>query len=144
MPFISNIPRFCVPLAHHYDPGCNSTLISINDVGDEPPIPKFPFRNIHAFYFLDLDNSNIAGDPELEAVAINKEQGAAIATILRTALANNTNVIVHCTAGVCRSGAIVEAGVRLGFVDAEEYRAPNQRVLAYVLEPLGLTHGYEK
>ena len=52
------------------------------------------------------------------------------------------NVIVHCTAGICRSGAVTEIGVQMGFDDVGRYRQPNllvkhkmSKVLGWVYDP---------
>jgi len=50
------------------------------------------------------------------------------------------NVIVHCAAGICRSGAVVEAGVVLGFDDTQTMRIPNTLVKTSILEQLGFKH----
>jgi hypothetical protein len=47
------------------------------------------------------------------------------------------NVVVHCHAGVCRSGAVCEIGVMLGFVDTEVFRAPNLLVKHRMMKALG-------
>jgi predicted protein tyrosine phosphatase len=33
--------------------------------------------------------------------------------------------MVHCVAGLCRSGAVTEVGVMMGFEDTHRYRNPN-------------------
>lgn len=45
-----------------------------------------------------------------------------------------TCLLTYRTAGVSRSGAIVNAAVRMGFADPGTYRAPNARVLRLILE----------
>ena len=47
---------------------------------------------------------------------------------------------VHCTAGICRSGAVVEIGSMLGFIPVEKYRQPNLRVKHYMMDVLGWTY----
>jgi hypothetical protein len=50
------------------------------------------------------------------------------------------NVIVHCVAGVCRSGAVCEVGVMLGFDDTEAFRSPNLLVKHRMMKCLGWTY----
>jgi hypothetical protein len=47
------------------------------------------------------------------------------------------NVVVHCHAGVCRSGAVCEIGVMLGFRDTEAFRSPNLLVKHRMMRALG-------
>ena len=47
------------------------------------------------------------------------------------------NVIGHCHAGVCRSGAVCEIGVMLGFDDTEAFRSPNLLVKHRMMRALG-------
>jgi hypothetical protein len=47
------------------------------------------------------------------------------------------NVVVHCHAGVCRSGAVCEIGVMLGFNDTEAFRSPNLLVKHRMMRALG-------
>jgi hypothetical protein len=47
------------------------------------------------------------------------------------------NVVVHCHAGVCRSGAVCEIGVMLGFNDTEAFRSPNLLVKHRMMRTLG-------
>ena len=50
------------------------------------------------------------------------------------------NVVVHCHAGVCRSGAVAEVGVMLGFDDSESFRSPNLLVKHKMMKVLGWTY----
>ena len=50
------------------------------------------------------------------------------------------NVIVHCVAGVCRSGAVCEIGVMMGFDDTEVFRSPNLLVKHKMMKVLGWTY----
>jgi hypothetical protein len=52
----------------------------------------------------------------------------------------NMNVLVHCHAGICRSGAVVEVGTMLGFTATERFRMPNLRVKHKMMKVLGLTY----
>ena len=50
------------------------------------------------------------------------------------------NVVVHCHAGVCRSGAVCEIGVMMGFDDCEVFRSPNLLVKHKMMKVLGWTY----
>jgi predicted protein tyrosine phosphatase len=53
---------------------------------------------------------------------------------------NRMNVVVHCTAGLCRSGAVAEVGIMMGFDDTERTRIPNIRVKHRMMKVLGWTY----
>lgn len=129
MPWIENSSFDDVRKAWHFDPGPNGMLISIVDPDMENPEPKYPFKERHCFKFLDLD--------EPHALAMQDSHASGIADLLKHAKANNMNVVVHCVAGICRSGAVVEAAVAcLGFTDPKKVRMPNTRVKAMLMEKL--------
>jgi hypothetical protein len=50
------------------------------------------------------------------------------------------DVVVHCVAGICRSGAVAEVGVMMGFDDAEAFRSPNLLVKHKMMRKLGWTY----
>ena len=68
------------------------------------------------------------------------EQANELVRLLEHALANHMNVVVHCHAGVCRSGAVCEVGVMLGFIDTEVFRSPNLLVKHRMMKKLGWTY----
>jgi hypothetical protein len=43
-------------------------------------------------------------------------------------------------AGICRSGAVTEVGVMLGFNDTEKFRSPNLLVKHRMMKKLGWTY----
>lgn len=104
---------------HYLDPQ-KTILIQIVDVGFEFPNPKYKkdFRNIFKFQFDDVDK-------EEDINKISEEDAAIIAEKLQGAFNRGLNVVVHCHAGLCRSGAVVEAGILLGFQDTGKFRVPN-------------------
>ncbi len=134
MPFIENCSLMDVKTGYHYDAGENSVLIQIVDPDVDFPEPKYQFREVHRFRFLDIED----GDEGVEKFGITKEQASTISSVLVSALEKRSNVLVHCHAGICRSGAVAEVGVMLGFQDAEKYRSPNLRVKSMLLSELGL------
>lgn len=144
MPFIQNISKKDVTLAHHFDPGPNSMLIQVVDPATTFPNARFNFRETHRFEFLDIEEDGLSnlGDGTLTNLSefrITDEQATEIARLLVHALNNRMNVIVHCQAGICRSGAIAEVGVTLGFQDTETFRSPNLLVKHKLLKALGMS-----
>ena len=136
MPKILNVPRHKIQTGD-YQPSNNTVLISINDPAMEPPEPfhkDIPFKNIFVFEFLDVSYND---DPEWDAWKITDAQAEAIANILKQCYENGHDVLVHCTAGLCRSGAVVEAGVALGFDDPKVCRQPNLEVKHKIFAALG-------
>jgi predicted protein tyrosine phosphatase len=71
---------------------------------------------------------------------IQDEQAAELVRLLHHALDNSMNVLVHCHAGICRSGAVVEVGSMMGFTPTERFRMPNLRVKHRMMRVLGLTY----
>lgn len=128
-PFIQNVSFSAVKDGMHMDAGDHSVLIQIVDPGVEFPVPKKTFKECHQFSFKDDET----GDG-----IMTDDQAEKMSNILKDAIQNHKNVIVHCMAGLCRSGAIAEAGVRMGFIDSEAARTPNLHVLNLTLNHLGL------
>ena len=69
------------------------------------------------------------------------DQAAQLVNLLHHAFDQRMNVVVHCMAGICRSGAVAEVGAIMGFIDAGNYKIPNVRVKNFMLKVLGLTYG---
>lgn len=105
-----------------------TVLIRIGDPCFDFALPQgvspLVWAGVYTFEFLDVD------EPENE-FAIREDQAAELANVLRNAAANRFHVVVHCYAGIARSGAVVEFLTRhLGYTDVEGvYRNPNILVL---------------
>ena len=134
--WIENVSRDDIRHGRHYDCGENSMLIQISDPPGDHPTPKCNFKEVHQFDFLDAEDSD--GFPE--EAKINDEQAAEIACLLQHALDNCMNVVVHCHAGICRSGAVVEVASMMGFTPTDRYRQPNLRVKHKMMKALGWTY----
>lgn len=134
--WIQNVSLGDIIKGHHFDAGPNSMLIQIVDPAMEFPIPKQTFKEVHQFEFLDLE----VNDPWGEEFKITDTQAAELVRLLQHALDNRMQVVVHCVAGVCRSGAVCEVGVMLGFSDTEVFRSPNLMVKHKMMEVLGWTY----
>lgn len=136
--WIQNVALADIPKGHHIDVGANAMLIQIVDPATEFPVPKHEFKEVHQFEFLDLENTDDM--PGAEEFMITDEQAAQLVALLKRAQDNCMNVIVHCHAGICRSGAVAEVGVMMGFDDAQAFRAPNLRVKHKMMQQLGWTY----
>lgn len=128
MAWIENVSMDNVRKAHHYDPGENSMLISIVDPGHAAPNPLYPFKEKHYFQFLDTQ--------EIGEESIQPGQAACIAELLLKAADNKMNVVVHCHAGLCRSGAVVEAGILAGLAETDRIRVPNGLVKKLIINAM--------
>lgn len=136
-PWIHNVSHDDIVTGQHHDPGADGVLIQICDHDVPFPEPHYPFAHVHRFQFLDIEQDGMTnfGDGEMVDVshlACSQRDADAIAQILTTALCNKQNVIVHCWAGVCRSGAVAQAAIDIGFHDVGAYRSPNKLVLRKV------------
>lgn len=137
MPWIQNISLSEVNRGHHFDPGSNSMLIQIVDPCMEFPTPKFQFSEIHQFEFLDLEADDM---PDAEEFKITDMQASELVCLLQYALNHRMNVIVHCVAGVARSGAVCEVGIKMGFDDTEHFRNPNLLVKHKMMDVLSMSY----
>lgn len=137
MPWIQNVARSDITNGFHIEPGHNAMLIQIVDPASGFPTPKYTFKEVHQFEFLDVEEKDQVLD---EAMRCSHEQAAELVGLLQHALANRMNVVVHCHAGVCRSGAVCEVGVMMGFDDTEAFRSPNLLVKHRMMKQLGWTY----
>lgn len=129
-PKIQNVSMLDVELGLHIPA---QVLIRIVDPAYEPEPPKHKFDSEVVFEFLDLDSD----EGELGQWAITDEQAAEIVAALKHCASNGLNVVVHCMAGLCRSGAVAEVGVAMGFDDAGKTRIPNVLVKRKLMNALG-------
>ena len=134
MPWIENVAASDIPIKFHHDAGENSMLISITDPASWRPTPKHVFKEIHHFEFLDIEKDDECLD---EAMRCSQEQANELVRLLQHALENRMNVVVHCFAGICRSGAVAEIGVMMGFDDVGKFRSPNLLVKHRMMNALG-------
>jgi predicted protein tyrosine phosphatase len=135
--WIQNVALSDIQKGFHIDAGINSMLIQIVDPAMEFPTPKYQFKETHQFEFLDLEKDDL---PSAEEFKITDEQAQRLVELLQHAKDNRMNVIVHCVAGVCRSGAVCEVGVMMGFDDTEVFRSPNLLVKHKMMKALGWTY----
>ncbi len=133
MPWIENVAATDVSQGLHHAAGHNSLLIQIADPAGWFPTPKYQFKEVHQFEFLDAEDS----DDFPDQAKCSDAQAAELVRLLQHALDNRMNVVVHCMAGICRSGAVCEVGVMMGFQDTERFRQPNLRVKHRMIRALG-------
>ena len=145
MPWIHNVSLTDVKKGHHIRVGENAMLIQIVDPDMEHPEPMHTFKEVHQFKFLDIEEDGMTnfGDGEMVDVselAIKDQDAEQLVALLQHALDRRMDVVVHCVAGVCRSGAVAEVGVMMGFDDAEAFRSPNLLVKHKMMRVLGWTY----
>lgn len=136
MPWIENVSLGDISKANHHNAGENSMLIQIVDPAMAFPTPLHKFKEIHQFEFLDLEKN----DPWGEEFKVTDAQAEQLVKLLQHAFEKRMNVVVHCHAGVCRSGAVCEIGVMMGFSDCEVFRSPNLMVKHKMMKVLGWTY----
>jgi len=134
--WIQNVALSDITKGFHINPGDNAMLIQIVDPAMEFPTPLYKFKEVHQFEFLDLE----VNDPWGEEFKVTDVQAKQLVDLLLKAYGQRMNVIVHCVAGVCRSGAVCEVGVMLGFEDTEVFRSPNLMVKHLMMKELGWTY----
>lgn len=135
--WIQNVALSDIQKGFHINPGDNAMLIQIVDPCMEFPTPLYKFKEVHQFEFLDLEKDDM---PSAEEFKVTDAQAQQLVDLLLKAYGQRMNVIVHCVAGVCRSGAVCEVGVMLGFEDTEIFRSPNLLVKHKMMKHLGWTY----
>jgi len=147
MPYIENISLIRAMNGDYQNEPKSSVMIRILDPDADPE--KFPikgeFSEQHIFYFGDV-GYDLPEDFD-QSWKFNKEQAYEIASILQKAASAGKDVTVHCSAGLCRSGAVVEAALRMnedakgsGFTPRLNPRRPNTYVLSLLKKELGIDH----
>lgn len=143
--WIQNVSKHDIIMGNHRKPGDNTMLIQIMDPGEGFPNPKCKFSECHQFEFLDVEGYGYTnfGDGELTNVSdqlITDAQAKDIAELLLKAKKRDMNIVVHCYAGIFRSGAVAEVGVMLGFDDTHAFRSPNRLVKHKLLQSLSMKY----
>lgn len=133
MAWIGNYSKTAVHEGLHFaNNENNSVLIQISDCDSYPLEPARTFTEVYRFWFDDTED-------ESDKNSVTDTQIEQIAEILKNAYEKNQDVVVNCHAGLCRSGAIAEVGIMLGFRDAERKRIPNLLVKNKLTTYLGLS-----
>lgn len=134
MPWIQNVALADIPKKHHIAVGDNSMLIQIVDPAMQFPTPAHKFKEVHQFEFLDVEQDDFVIE---ETMRCSQQQADELVKLLQHALDNRMDVVVHCVAGICRSGAVCEVGVMMGFDDTKAFRSPNLLVKHRMMKTLG-------
>lgn len=138
--WIENVSWDDVKNGWHTDMGENAMLIQIADPASFFPEPKKQFKEVARFEFLDAEDEDIEKHGYDEGFLISDKQASMLVGLLQHALDNSMNVLVHCHAGICRSGAVVEVGSMMGFTPTDRFRQPNLRVKHKMMKVLGWTY----
>lgn len=130
MPIIQNVSKKRIISGDHISPAkLSCDLIQITGAATFPPYPamQYFFKRVEHFDFEDNDDPDDGG--------ISDEQAKSIVAFLKESKRLDHNVVVHCFAGIRRSGAVVEFAVKdLGFSDCSEQREPNDFILKKLRE----------
>jgi predicted protein tyrosine phosphatase len=131
-PFIQNVSRYEVENGTHLFVPNKTVLIQITDPAWEPCSTPHKFVSKHAFEFLDIEE-----EPEYpDEARISEQQALELVNILRHCKCNGYHVVVHCTMGVCRSGAVAQVGEVMGFILERVVVGPNLRVKRLMMQQL--------
>jgi len=149
MPRIENLSLANVQQGHHIPGSENCMLIQILDPDMKFPTPKYQFKETHQFQFLDIEEDGLTnlGDGEMvdvSSMAVKDQDAEQLVNLLKHALDHHMDVVVHCHAGICRSGAVAEVGVMMGFRDAEVFRSPKLLVKNKMMKSLGWLYDEEE
>lgn len=129
-PWVANIGEAS---AEKWTPDGNTVCVSISEPGRKVKLPAFV--DLIREHFQDYDSQHPEG-----AVLFTATHAARIARFARKHRDAGRNILVHCAAGVSRSGAVAEALLE-AFPEYEDKgwpRHPNGRVKAAMKRALGL------
>lgn len=139
-PSIRNVNR---EAAEAFAPGPGVACLSITQPGHPASLSrKFVSLLRLEFYDWDLDRYSMeaAGGNPANVSFFAEEQAAQIAAYLRLVVEMGWHLVVHCDAGVSRSGAVVDAALRAfpeHFEDKGWPRHGNNYVRRLILRALG-------
>lgn len=129
MSFIENCSLEKVLYGRHRLPSTGSILIQITDPGLDHIIPYYDdYHEIYKFWIWDISKVTYEGNREF--IPMGELDSKIIKRILLKALEQERNVIVHCHAGLCRSGAVTEFGHILGLIPVHSNRLPNVHMIS--------------
>jgi hypothetical protein len=140
MPWIGNYSYADVKSGNHaIEPG-RTILIRIMGMGhiweQRDVARRGAFSEVHNFAFEDLEPDEV--HDETQFGEMTPAQAVIIHHYLRNALNDGYNVVVHCVQGLCRSGAVAEVGVMMGFDDLRRPRIPNLHVKRLLMKQAGM------
>lgn len=132
---IENISFADVLKGRYSNDPINTVLIQIADPDMDFPCPRHDFYIVRQFNFLDLNED--AKDTPSSIHLITQQQAKDIINTLESALKLGIDVTVHCTAGLCRSGAVAEVGEMIGYKYIGKTKQPNSYVKKMLLTEVG-------
>lgn len=147
MPKAINISLQTYNTAHIKDYAAKSLVDIINDnnymviVIDDPDIgqrlndPRRPWMNGDAI----VDYFGFADCNRNEVNYLSGDDIESITSVIKRAKEDNKDLIVSCIAGLSRSGAVVQAAVDFGFIDAGSHRKANIDILLDLKSSLGIS-----
>lgn len=147
MAWVANFSMKQIEEGEHFTVDNKTILIQIQDPDTKEFInPKYKkdFNKIYQFKFWDAEDEKDIPVKDKEGLFSNK-QSLEISKIIQDAKENNLNIVIHCHAGICRSGAITEVCGLYGF-DIENQinnRIPNKLVFNKLRKNLGLLYSWE-
>lgn len=135
MPWITRCSLNEIQSGNHINPD-NCILIQIVDICREFPKPRYYhlFKQIYQFEFMDME----VEDEDSDLLGINEFQALDISKIISNAYKDSSNILVHCIAGVCRSGGVCEAAESIGFeyIRPDKINSPNLMVKSKITKYL--------
>lgn len=141
MAWIQNASLAEIRNGTHNDPSWRKTILirCLDDLIPDTVFHKDKFIEVWNFRFDDVIEED---DPN----CIKQWQADQIGEALSLAAQFDHNVIVHCTAGMCRSGAIAQFAIdHLGFEDGggKFRRIPNTLVYKRLAKTFQLTNSWD-
>ena len=128
--FITNVSLNDIKTGNHPEA---DVLIQIVDPDHEFPTPKKPFAEVHRFRFWDAENDTQVDEEQ----KFSPRMASELTIILEDAIRRKLDVVVHCHAGLCRSGAVVEVASMMGMATLHRRRQPNMRMKSLMLQSIG-------
>jgi predicted protein tyrosine phosphatase len=140
MPWITNVSMNAITNGTFPDTDGGILIQIVSTVARFPEVPenrKHEFSEIYQYRFEDIEEDEKIVDLQF---GIQHWQALDIIETLLSAIEKDKNVVVHCHAGICRSGAVVEVAEMLGFKTLNAYRQPNCMVKKALMKALGWTY----
>ena len=144
MLYIENLSLNNIVKGIHKNKGSESVLIQIVTPGDDFPKSKDKFLEVYRFEIADLVDREAFDQDEHFTV----EHAKQIVKILFDAYSAERNVVVHCNAGLSRSGAVAFIGRMMGFELRYRNQLPNPNMMrlmeSVIMENEDLMTHFEK
>ena len=140
MPWIKNVSMNAITNGTFPDTDGGILIQIVSTVACFPEVPenrKHEFSEIYQYRFEDIEEDEKIVDLEF---GIQHWQALEIVETLLSAIEKDKNVVVHCHAGICRSGAVVEVAEMMGFKTLNAHRQPNCMVKKALMKALGWTY----